>query len=482
MRTEPRSLLSRSTAGALWLGGGQIAGLALQVVLRLVLARLLAPEDFGLVAMAMFFTAFSSHLTDLGLGPALVQRSRLSEEHKSTAFWSSGAISVLLLALLAAGAPAIGVFYGAPGVVPVVRALALGFVLGFPEGVYRNLLGRELSFRLIGLRRLLGVALGGGVGIALALRGAGVWALVAEYLVRSASGSLLYMSSSGWLPKLRFSTPALGEMWRYGRSIVGSRLVNFFNRNLDNLLIGRYLGAVPLGLYSVAYQGVLMPVLQIAQPIASVGFPAFASIQDDIPRLRRAYLSVLSVSLLVATPAPVLAIFLSPEGLPLLLGEQWRPAVLPLQILSVVAFIQIAMSLSPPLFNALGRSDLSFKWTLIALVANTAGIVAGLRWGIVGVAIGYLTAVALTCPIQFAMAGRLIGLPLGVVGRLLGRMLLAIAATSIAPAALMWRIEMAPSIELAALGTAVIAGYLAFTRLLAADSWALLRRSTGSLS
>lgn len=476
-----QSLLSRSTTGVLWLGGGQISGLAVQLALRLVLARLLAPDDFGLVAMALVFTAFCSHLTDLGLGPALVQREQLSEEHRSTAFWASGAIGVGLFALFLVSAPVVGAFYGAPRVVPIVRALGLGFVLGFPEGVYGNLLERELSFRLIGLRRLIGVAIGGGIGVALALLGAGVWALVAEQLIRSGVGSILYLASSEWRPQRRFSKAALLEMWRYSRSIVGTRLVNFFNRNLDNLLIGRFLGASPLGLYSVAYQGVLMPLQQVARPIASVSFPAFASIQNDTARCRSAYLSALRVSLLVATPLPLLALFLSPVGIPLLLGEQWRPAVLPFQILSVVALVQSGMSLSPPLFNALGRADLSFKWTLIALVANTAGIVIGLRWGITGVACGYLVAVTATCPVQFMMAMRLLALPASSLTRVFGPMIAAVLATAVAPAALLWSTRFPPVVELTTAAAAVLLGFVIFTRFLAAESWALLHRSTRSV-
>ncbi len=450
-------------------------------MLRLVLARLLAPHDFGLVAMAVVFTALSAQLADLGLGPALVQRPELSEGHKSTAFWSAGAIAVALCSLFFVGAPLVGAFYGTAGVVPIVRALGLGLVLGFPESIYGYLFERRLSFRVIAVRRLAGVALGGAAGITLALQGAGAWALVAEQLVRTATGSALYMVSSGWRPRARPSWKLLGELWSYSRSIVGYRLVNYFNRNLDNLLIGRYLGSAALGLYAVAYQGVLMPLTQIARPIARVGFPAFAAIQGDRARCRRVYLSALRVSLLVATPLPLLALFLAPAGIPLLLGEKWQPSVAPFQILSAVALVQIAMSLSPPLFDGLGRADLSLKWTLVALAANAIGIVIGLRWGITGVAWGYFAAVMATSPIQFVMAARLLELRARELIEALGRMLLALAATAVAPALLLWTTDLPPLPELAAGGASIAVGFVFFTRLLAAESWALLHRSRQSL-
>jgi PST family polysaccharide transporter len=467
----------------LWVGGGQVAGQAVHVLIRLVLARLLVPDDFGLVAMAAVFISFSSQLVDLGLGPALVQRVELTDVHKSTAFWTSAVVGIALALLFVLGAPLVGDFYRSESVVPVVRALGLSFLLSVPESVYRHLFQRELSFRLIGTRRLVGVVTGGTVGIALALGGFGVWALVAEQLVRSAAGSVLYMARSPWRPQLTLSRVALSELWSYSRSIVGTRLVNFFNRNLDSLLIGRFLGATQLGLYNLAYQGVLLPLQQVARPIANVGFPTFASIQDDLPRCRHAYLSALRVSLLLAAPLPLLALFLASAGIPLLLGESWAPAVLPLQILSLVALIQIGMSLSPPLFNGLGRADLSLKWTLVALAANTVGIVAGLPWGINGVALGYLAAVAVSSPVQLIMVMNLIDLPFSELGRLFARMLSILVATSVAPGLFLYLApDMSEWLVLAIGGGLISAGYLLFSILWAGDAWALLRRSAASVA
>lgn len=459
-----------------------MAAQGLQVTLRLVLARLLLPEDFGLVAMAVVFIGFCTQLLDLGLGPALVQRSDLSELHKSTAFWTATGIGAALTALFLVAAPLVGAFYSSPAVIPVVRALGLGFVLGAPQSIYRYLFEREFSFGVVGVRNLIGVALGGAIGITLALRGAGVWALVAENLVRTSTGSVLFAASSPWRPRLRFSRRALAELWSYSRSILGTRLVNFFNRNLDNLLIGRILGASALGFYSLAYQGVLLPLGQVARPIARVGFPAFASIQDNPERCASTFLSALRVSLLVSAPLPLLAIFLSPTAIPYLLGERWLPSVLPFQVLSAVALIQAGMSLSPPLFNALGRADLSFRWTLIALAANSVGIVAGLRWGISGVAVGYLTAVLATSPIQFMMVQRLIGLRSSQLWSVFRPMLLSIVAAAILPSVLLTTLSLSPFWTLVLVGSTLAAGYGIATRALAPEAWRLLRRSAGSVT
>ena len=451
-------------------------------MLRLVLARLLAPDAFGLVAMAVVLTGLCSQLADLGLGPALVQRSDLTDRHKSTAFWASLGLGASLAGLFAWGAPLAGLLYSDPAVVPVVRALGLSLLLSAPESVYRYLFEREMSFKVVGLRRIAGILVGGAVGITLALRGAGAWALVAENIVRTATGSALLMASSRWRPSFVFSRTALAELWSFSRSIVGTRIVNFFNRNLDNLLIGRVLGASALGFYSVAYQGVLFPLQQVARPIANVSFPAFASIQDDLERCRAAYLGALRMSLLLSTPLPLGALLVSPLAIPLVLGEQWAPAAPPFQILSGVALVQASMSLSPPMFNALGRADLSFRWTLVALSANAIGIVIGLQWGIVGVSIGYLAAVATTAPIQFTMLRWLIRLRLPALLGVLGPMVVADVLSAAAPWLILRQESIAPWPRLLLATATLIVGYLLFTWWLAPQAWALIRRSARSVA
>ena len=267
--SPPSSLVGTASRGVLWTAGAQFIAQGIHVAVRLVLARLLVPDDFGLVAMAMVFLSLTPLVADLGVGQALAQRQDLAEGHRSTAFWLTSALGGGLFFLFAAAAPLFGAFYGEPAVVPIIRVLAVSFLLAAPESVYSALLIREMRFGLLGARRIAATLSGGAAGIAAAVGGLGVWALVIHSLVTAAAGSALLAWRSPWRPRWEFSRKAARELWGFGRWVTGSRLLNHLNRNADNLLIGRFLGAAALGLYSFSYQAVLLPLLVVARPVRS---------------------------------------------------------------------------------------------------------------------------------------------------------------------------------------------------------------------
>jgi PST family polysaccharide transporter len=380
---ESESLLTMSTRGVAWGLSTQFLGQLLHLGLRIILARLLAPEDFGLVAMVVVFLSFAENILDLGFGAALVQRRELTHDHRTTVFWCVALASCCAALLFVVGAPAVGKFYGSEEVVPIVRVLGISLVLGFPDAVYRATFQRDMDFRTLGVRRIASTLIGG---------------LASMWMILKAS----------WRPGGKISWLAVTQLWRYSRSLVGARLVNYFNRNLDNLLVGKFLGAQSLGIYSFAYQGVAGPLQYLARPLANVAFPAFAKVQRDKAVARRAYLETLSGLAVVCIPVVGVLCFFSPWIIPWVLGAKWMRIVIPFQLLCVVASIQVMMSLSPPLFNGLGRPDLSFKWTLIALGLNAVGFITGLQWGVTGVAAGYTVAVVASTPAHFLLVARLL--------------------------------------------------------------------------
>jgi PST family polysaccharide transporter len=405
---ESESLLTMSTRGVAWGLSTQFLGQLLHLGLRIILARLLAPEDFGLVAMVVVFLSFAENILDLGFGAALVQRRELTHDHRTTVFWCVALASCCAALLFVVGAPAVGKFYGSEEVVPIVRVLGISLVLGFPDAVYRATFQRDMDFRTLGVRRIASTLIGGLGGIGAAVGGLGVWALVVDRLLRVSSASMWMILKASWRPGGKISWLAVTQLWRYSRSLVGARLVNYFNRNLDNLLVGKFLGAQSLGIYSFAYQGVAGPLQYLARPLANVAFPAFAKVQRDKAVARRAYLETLSGLAVVCIPVVGVLCFFSPWIIPWVLGAKWMRIVIPFQLLCVVASIQVMMSLSPPLFNGLGRPDLSFKWTLIALGLNAVGFITGLQWGVTGVAAGYTVAVVASTPAHFLLVARLL--------------------------------------------------------------------------
>jgi PST family polysaccharide transporter len=411
--------------GFFWTGGAQILDQTLHIGIRVVLARLLLPADFGLLAMATVFVAITTVVTDLGLGNALVQRSEVGERHRSTLFWFTFAVSLALMLLLLAGAPLVGRFFHEPRVVPVLRVLAASLVLAAPEGTYASLLLREMDFKSLGLRQVVGTAVAGVVGLAAAMAGLGVWALVLYALAQAAARSALLLWRSSWRPRLVWSSSALRDLWSFGRWVAGSRLVNYANRNADNVLVGRFLGARELGFYSFSYQAVLLPLLYVARPITSVSFPSFAQLQNDRERCARAYLRTLEVTVLVAFPLAALGAVAAPAAIPLVFGAEWGPAAPVFVLLCGVAALHSFMNLASALFDGLGLPRIGFRWMLyVVLPLNLVAFAVGLRWAAAGVAAGLLVAAAVQVPIQMELLARLASIPRSGLGGLLLRGLL----------------------------------------------------------
>lgn len=421
-RTETDSALTvRTTRGFLWMGSSQLLAQLFHLGIRIVLARLLAPEAFGLMAMTLVFLTFLEIIVNLGLGAALVHRQDLTPAHRSSAFWVGGLFSLVLCAVTLAGAPLLAAFYRTPDLVPVIRALGFTFLLGFPQITYQALLQRDMQFRTIAVARLAGLLLGGGAGISLAWSGAGVWALVADHLIKALVVSTVLMRLSPWAPRLMISREAFLDLWVFARPMAATSFLNFVTRSLDNVLIGRYLGSQALGFYAVSYQAVLIPLQYIGRPVATVTFPAFAEMQDDLRRCRRAYLKALRLILLTAWPIAGVGIFLAADLVPWVLGPRWVPATEPLRWLSAVGCLQAPMSLSPSIFGGLGRPDLNLRLTVVYLALTSAAIIVGISWGITGVAAAYFAAVLAFAPLQFRALAKLLELDvrplLGVLAR-----------------------------------------------------------------
>ena len=410
-RSGDRSLLVRGAQGVFWTGGAQVVSQSLHIVIRLILARLLVPEDFGLVAMALVLLSVTSLISDLGLGNALVQRPLLTESHRSTAFWFTGAVSTILFALFLLGAPLAGWFFNEARVVPLLRALSFSLLLAAPESTYAALLTRRMDFKSLGLRQISSTLMAGAAGIAAALAGLGAASLVVHGLAQAMTSSALLVWRAGWSPRLRFSRSALRDLWSFGKWVAGARALNYLNRNMDNLLLGRFLGARALGLYSFSYQAVLLPLVYVARPVAAVSFPAFSQIQGDRQRCARAYHRTLELITLVAWPLAALGVVASPAAVPLLAGEQWRSAIPIFQILCGVAAFHAFMSLASSLFDALGHARVGFRWTAGVVPVNLLGFAAGLRWGPIGVATGFLLAALLLVPFHSLLVSRMIPLP-----------------------------------------------------------------------
>lgn len=400
----------RTLSGLGWSVLGQAGRQTLALALGMMLARLLSPEEFGLIGMVLVFSGFALLVSEFGFGGAIIQRIEVREEQLDSVFWSSTVLGVLLCLGFITAAPAIAAFYGEPRLVPIARVLALAFIVDSFPTVPRALLIKALDFRRIAGVEIAAAAISGLAAIGGALAGLGVWSLVVQQLTFSVVNSSLFWLLGPWSPHLRFRLSALRGLLGFGASLLGSRSLNYWRRNLDSLLVGRILGIEALGFYSLSYRIMLIPVWNVTQVLYRVLFASFSQIQSQHERIRRLFLSSLGAGALVTFPAMGGLLVTARPFVLTILGPQWEPMVPILQVLCIASLAEVLYPLTGNLFLSQGRADLQFKVGLVTRLMTVGGIVIGLHWGVVGVAAGFTVASILNLVPAYRFSCRLVGL------------------------------------------------------------------------
>ena len=245
MSARPGSLSAAAARGVIWTGGGQIVRQLIQVVSQLVLVRMLAPDDFGLLGMAMFFIGVGQLLADFGIGSAVVQSRTNDNAVLSSCFWLNLGVAVLLALVVLAGSPLIGRFYGRSDLTPLIAALSLNLLLSGLQVMPNAQLYRDMRFGDLARAQVLGSLTGAVAAISSAAMGAGVWALVLQPLFGTTVNLLIAWRATRWFPCLVFDKQGVAPLAKFSVSLLGSNLIGYGNRNIDALLIGRVLGAIP---------------------------------------------------------------------------------------------------------------------------------------------------------------------------------------------------------------------------------------------
>lgn len=407
------TLRQQALSGMRWTAFASSGRQALQFVIAIILARLLSPYEFGLVGMIFVFTSFAALFSELGFTAALVQRKSITEAHRSSVFWANMGAGLALTLLMAAAAPLIARFYDEPALVPITTLIAFNFVLGALNDVQAAILQREMNFRVIAIAEVGGTLVGGVVAIGMALAGLGVWSLVANLLVYTAVEVLLLWRGTDWRPRLLFVPAAIRELLGFSLNLFGFNVFNYWVRNLDNLLIGRFVGPDSLGLYSRAYTTMLVPVRQITRVMGRVLVPALARIQDDHERSKRLLLRSHRGIALLSMPLMCGLLVVADSFVLTLFGPHWAEMVPVLQILCVVAITQPLGATMGWVYQSQGRTDIQFRWALLTGAVMLTGFFIGVQWGIIGVALAYLVSSYLLMAPGIMIPGRLIGLGFG---------------------------------------------------------------------
>lgn len=403
------SLRDQVISGVAWSTLARVLQQAAQILFSVLLARLLLPEDFGLLAMVFVFSGFAGSLADFGFRSALVEKQHLEDRHLHSVFWLTITLGAALTAVFILLSPYIAVFYNQPLLKPICQLLAFGYVFASSGIVPCAVLQRRMDFDRLAKIEIVVTFLSGAAAVCLALLGWGVWSLVIQGLGAGCIRSVMLFVSSRWHPHFTFDPGAVKELLHYSVNLGGFGVVNYWARNGDNLIIGKLLGAVALGIYDRAYALMLLPITQIISVVSDVMFTALSSIKNDKARVRGVYLRAISVIALISFPMMIGLFVVAEPFIASVYGAKWMAVAPILQILCVVGLLQSVIGPTGWIYTSQGRTDWMFRWGVVGSITVVTGIIIGALFGTTrAIAIGYALANFLLIYPSIKIPGKLI--------------------------------------------------------------------------
>ncbi|MBG0738335.1 lipopolysaccharide biosynthesis protein [Paeniglutamicibacter antarcticus] len=380
----------------------------LQVVGALALARILGPESYGIISLASIYVVLVTLLLDQGLSAALVQRPQLSAKAPGAIFSLNLMTAVLLGALTWLLAPAISAFFQAPDLTAVLLVLAMALPLKAAAVAPRAMLSRELHFLGIAVSDVAGAMVGTACGISAALMGASYYSILYQVVATDiVAAVVLLVAAKGPIPNLRLREvrPLLG----FSLGIFGVNALAYFSRNIDNILVGRFLGVASLSLYGMAYRVLALPVMLFGQTVNRVMFPVFSRTSKDLALLSSNLLKSMQVLSMIVVPVMVFTACASAQLVNLVLGKEWLAAAPLLSVLAIAGARETIFFITPSLMRGMGKAGLNLRYEVLATIAQVSGIVIGLQFGLLWVAVGYAAGGFVLIPFLLVIQSKLCG-------------------------------------------------------------------------
>lgn len=385
---ENNQLKQKTFRGFKWSFVNQVGNQFLNLAFSIYLARLLSPQEYGLIAMITVFTGFGAVLMDFGFGNALIYKDKPSHLDWSSVLWINFAMGLSLTAILFLFSPNLAEFYGEAQLESLSQVLSCFFVLSSLSLVPKAKLRRNLDFRSIALSNVLAILVSGTIGVYLAYTGYGVWSLIVQRISHAGILMLGYFITIRWLPSLVFSIKSIKSIFSYSIFQFGTGFIGYWSRNLDNLLIGKFASTAELGVYNRAYSFLMMPINTISKLLTTVMMPSISRIRNDKEKVSHNFIRVARLLCFIVSPIMALLFLGSKEITLLVFGPKWLGIVPFLKLFSLLGLYQSILSLNGPIYYALGRTRLDFKINLFTQTVNLLAIIIGVQWGAFGVVIG----------------------------------------------------------------------------------------------
>jgi PST family polysaccharide transporter len=409
-KIENRNLGRIAVRGGAVTLGGQAIKVLLQLAGLIILARLLDPADFGIVAMVTAVVGIADILRDLGLSSAAIQAKVISHQQKSNLFWINCSVGFLMAVLCVVGASILADFYKEPRVYPVVVAIASCFLANGIQTQFQAELARSLRFLTLSTTEILSMTAGLALAISLSLMNFGYWALVWQLVSQSIVLTTSRMVLARWRPSLPRRCGGMGGLVRYGWNLMLTQVLVYISSNIDSVIVGWRFGPQTLGLYNRAFQLLTLPLNQVFTPMTNVALPVLSRLQDDSSRfieaIRRAQLT-LGYAIVIAFS---LAFALSEPLIRIAFGEQWVESIPIFRILVVAGSFQAISYVAYWIFLAKGHTGSHFRFSLISRSILIMSIIFGSVWGPLGIAAGYSVGIALGWVASLIWLNRLLGI------------------------------------------------------------------------
>lgn len=386
-----QNLRKRTENGIKWSAIDQIFRLFVTIGVSAFLARFISPAEFGLFAMVNVVIGFVAIFKDFGLGSAIIQKTQISDIEINNIFWINNLIAFALGTALFFSAHLVADFYSEPKLLHLTQAMAVLFAVGSLAAVPNTLIRKSIDFKKLFTRNITNLLISSGVAIICAFNGWGVWALIAQALISTVAGTYVSYRMVSWRPRWQMPRwQILKPFFSYSLPLFGENTINYWVRNIDNLLVGKLLGEQTLGYYSKSYNLMLLPVRQISGAVIRVIFPAFSLVKHDKNKVWNNYKKLLNVTAFITFPLMAMMFLLGREIILLIYGSAWEASVPIFKALCFLGAFQSLGTYCGSIFSSQGKTMLQFKIGLILKPVMISGIVIGLyAGGIMGMIYGY---------------------------------------------------------------------------------------------
>lgn len=404
-----KTLKQKTITGTIWSFIDSFANQGIQFIAGIVLARILSPREFGLIGMLTIFIALSQSFIDSGFTHALIRKQNCTQTDYSTVFYFNFVVGIIFYFILFFSAGSISVFFNEPQLELLLQVLGIGLILNALGIIQRTILTKDINFKLQTRVSIVASTLSGIIAIAMAFNGFGVWSLVALTLSRFGFTSFFLWMWAKWKPSLVFSKKSFKELFSFGNKLLLSGLIDTAYRNIYYFIIGKYFSAVELGYFTRADQFQALPSQQLTGVFGRVSYPILSTIQNDVKKLRNAYKQIIKSTMLITFVFMLGMAAIAKPMILTLIGEQWLPSVIYLQMLCFVGMFYPLHALNLNMLKVLGRSNLFLRLEIIKTLLAIPVIIIGILYGIKIMILGMLINTIIAYYLNSFWSGKLIG-------------------------------------------------------------------------